>query len=377
MDELSDRIDPARAWVAVAGAITSLLVLGSALFPSRVYDGFLWRYYWGPVVADGTRGEACAVRHNGETTFYDSVTQCQEAAGYAATPGYTTVSTVTYALVLVFMLVGVYLLIKRLDFDYSPATFYALVPFVFFGGALRVVEDVSVAVGPESPVAISFPLSALFISPFIYFTVFTVTIVSVLGSIALEHRGVVDRFQVPLAAAGTAVLSITLAWLAYAIQVADVVEFNAIVPLVTLGGATLLAGATWLAIERFAPHVNRGTGYMGLVIIWGHLVDGIANVLSLDFGPELGLPAYAPKHVVNGFIHNYTPAIQPAWMTEAIGGTWPFIFVKLGAAVFVVWVFDEQIFEESPGYSLLLLVTVLAVGLGPGSRDFLRATMGI
>ncbi len=377
MDELSDRIDPARAWVAVAGAITTLLVLGSALFPSRVYAGFLWRYYWGPVVADGTRGAECAVRHNGETTFYGSVAQCQEAAGYAATPGYTTVSTVTYALVLVFMLVGVYLLIKRLDFDYSPATFYALVPFVFFGGALRVVEDVSVAVGPDSPVAIPFPLSALFISPFIYFTVFFVTLSGVLGGIALARRGVVERFQVPLAAVGAVVLTMTLAWLAYAVQATDVVGFNAIVPLVTLGGATLLAGATWVVIEQFAPHVNRGTGYMGLVIIWGHLVDGIANVLSLDFGPELGLPAYGPKHVVNGFIHNFTPKVQPAWLTETIGGTWPFIVVKLAAAVFVVWVFDERIFDESPGYALLLLVTVLAVGLGPGSRDFLRATLGI
>ncbi|SNZ05468.1 Uncharacterized membrane protein [Natronoarchaeum philippinense] len=377
MDELSDRIDPARAWLAVAGAVAALLALGSVLFPRRVYDGFLWRYYWGPVAADGTRGAKCAVRHNGETTFYESVAQCRQAAGYVAEPGYTTVSTVSYALVLVFMLVGVYLLIQRLDFDYSPATFYALVPYVFFGGALRVVEDVSVAVGPDSPVAIPFPFSALFISPFIYFTVFAITLSGVLLGIVLQRRGDVERFQVPLAALGSVVLAVTLAWLAYAVTATEVVEFNPLVPAITLGGATVLAGVTWLAIEQFAPEINRGTGYMGLVIIWGHLVDGIANVLSLDWAARFGLPAYAPKHVVNGWIHRNTADFQPAWMTDLIGETWPFIFVKLGAAVFVVWVFDDKIFEDSPAYALLLLVTVLAVGLGPGSRDFLRATLGI
>jgi uncharacterized membrane protein len=51
--------------------------------------------------------------------------------------------------------------------------------------------------------------------------------------------------------------------------------------------------------------------------------------------------------------------------------------VKLVAATVVVWVFDEQIFEESPRYTMLLLVAVLAVGLGPGTRDMLRATFGV
>jgi len=40
-------------------------------------------------------------------------------------------------------------------------------------------------------------------------------------------------------------------------------------------------------------------------------------------------------------------------------------------------VFNGEMFEESPRYTLLLLITVLAVGLGPGSRDMLRATFGI
>jgi uncharacterized membrane protein len=33
--------------------------------------------------------------------------------------------------------------------------------------------------------------------------------------------------------------------------------------------------------------------------------------------------------------------------------------------------------EESPRYSIIMLVAILAVGLGPGTRDMLRATFGI
>jgi uncharacterized membrane protein len=51
--------------------------------------------------------------------------------------------------------------------------------------------------------------------------------------------------------------------------------------------------------------------------------------------------------------------------------------VKLAAATFLVWVFNDDLFEETPRYTILLLVAVVAVGLGPGTRDMLRATFGI
>lgn len=376
MKEAYERIDPARAWAAVVGVITAVLVLGSVLFPRQVYDGFLWRYFWGPVVADGN-GAPCVVRENGETTFVESIAECRQATGVVAEPGYTTVSTLSYALILVFALVGVVLLLRRLDLGYDPGLFYALFPFVLFGGALRTVEDVSVALGPESAVTVPFPWSALLISPFIYFTVFFVTLGALLFAIALDRRGAVDRYHAPLAAVGTVALTVTIAYLTYAAVAADPVSFHLSVPVITLVGATILTAITWFLVERFAPEINYGTGYMGALVIWGHAVDGIANVLSLDWAGALGLPGYSPKHVVNAAIHDYTGQIQPAWLSDLIGTTWPFLFVKLGAAVFVVWIFDEQIFEESPAYAMLLLITVLAVGLGPGTRDFLRATLGI
>ncbi|MFC6904179.1 DUF63 family protein [Halalkalicoccus tibetensis] len=377
MDDVSDRIDPARAWVAVAVTTVAALVAGALAFPRQVYDGFLWQYFWGPVVADGT-GSACAQRVDGETLLLDSAADCQQAMGIVAEPGYTRLSTITYALVLIFALVGVVFLLRRLDIGRDQGLFFALFPFMLFGGALRTVEDASIAMLRETgEPAISFPLSALFISPFIYFTVFFVTLGALLLSVALARRGPLDRYEYPLAAIGTLAFTITIGYLGWLAISTEVLEINPGIAIITLVGATVVAALAWVGTERFVPEVNVATGYMGVLVVWGHAVDGFANVLSLDWSEELGIPTYSPKHVVNSAIIDITGAVQPESVSEAIGTAWPFLFVKVAAALFVVWVFNDEIFEESPQYSMLLLIAILAVGLGPGTRDFLRATFGI
>lgn len=372
MNDVSERIDPVRAWAAVAIAAVVALLVGALAFPRQVYDGFLWRYFWGPVVADGT-GNTCAQRIDGETVLGgDCMT------GIVAEPGYTTLSTISYAIVLVFALVGIVFLLQKLDIAKGHGFFFALFPFMLFGGALRTVEDASIALlRTTGEPAISFPLSGLFISPFIYFTVFFVTLAALLVSVAAARQGIVNRYEYPLAAIGTAAATVTIGYLGWLAATSDVLEFHPAVAIITLVGATLVAALAWVGTERFVPVVNSGTGYMGILVVWGHTVDGMANVLSLDWSTELGIPTYSPKHVVNGAIIDITGAVQPQSVSEAIGTAWPFLFVKIGAALFVVWVFNDEIFEESYRYSMLLLVAILAVGLGPGTRDFLRATFGI
>ena len=73
----------------------------------------------------------------------------------------------------------------------------------------------------------------------------------------------------------------------------------------------------------------------------------------------------------------WTGRLLPESLRAVTGDAGPFLFVKLAAAAGVVWVFNGELYEESPRYTLLLLITVLAVGLGPGTRDMLRATFGV
>ena len=169
--------------------------------------------------------------------------------------------------------------------------------------------------------------------------------------------------------------------LAYASLARELIAFNPLFLSLVAVGATVIAALFWVGTERFAPVVNEGTGRIGILVVWGHAVDGVANVLSLDWGPELVGQSYTSKHVVNEATVRVTGAAYEAagygWLSDAVGTAWPFLLIKVGAASAVVWVFDRRIFEESPRYAYLLLVAILAVGLGPGTRDTLRATLGI
>jgi uncharacterized membrane protein len=383
MAGLSARVDadPERLWIGVTAALTTLLVVGSVFARELVYDRFIWQYFWGPVAADGN-GAQCAVIRDGDVSYLFSATECTsaEAAGeIVAYPGYTLVSEVGYVLILLLALVGVYLLLRRLEIGDSRSLFYALFPFMLFGGALRTVEDAGIAaLAAGSEPLIAFPVSALIISPFIYVTVFAVTLAAVGVGVALERRGVVDAYEYPVAAIGTLLLGASVGYLTYLAATTSYVILQIQVLAAVAVGATLSAAATWLLIERVAPAINDGTGLMGLVLLWGHSVDGVANVVGLDWMPALGAgPNLVPKHPVNAAVVDITAAVLPASVLAITGDTWPFLLLKLAAATFVIWVFEPHLLEESPRYSILLLIAVLAVGLGPGTRDVLRATFGV
>ena len=377
MATVAERLDvePERLWAGSVLALLAALIGGSLLFPRTVYDGFVWHYFWGPVQADANAA-VCAVREGGATRYLYESAACSAAPEPVAYPGYTLVSEVGYVVILLVALSGVVFLLDRLDIGSDRGLFFALLPFVFFGGALRVVEDVTDAAA-SSP--IDYPLNTLIISPVIYFTVFAITLLVVVASVTLARRGVVERYTRPLFGAGVVVLGTTLLYLLWSGVAPDGPgTFYPQVIVVILLGSTLAAGGTWWLIERYAPAINAGTGRMGFVVIWGHAVDGVANVVGLDWMVALGAgPNLVPKHPVNQAVVDITAATLPASALAITGDTWPFLVVKLVAATLVVWLFDAQIFEDSPRYAVLLMIAILAVGLGPGTRDMLRATIGV
>jgi uncharacterized membrane protein len=378
--QVTDRVDATRAWVGTALAAVAALVVGSFVFTERVYWGFVWQYFWGPVYADANNA-VCAV-HDGSGTGLRSTGQACRAAveqGHVvAEPGYTLVSEVGYMAILLFMLVGVYLLVRGLGIGADRDVFYALVPFMLFGGALRVVEDANDAVVEGASQALSYPWNAFIISPVIYFTVFVVTLVALVVTKKLAERGSLESYTVSFGLVGVAAFLLTFAYLLYLAATTEFVAFHVQVLVVVVGTATLLAVAVFRGVDRFAPAINDGTGNIGLVVIWGHAIDGVANVVAADWMGALGLDlAYSPKHPANEFVIEATEAVLPASLAGSLGTSWPFLLVKLLVAVAVVWIFDEEIFEDSPRYALLLLTAIVAVGLGPGTRDMIRATFGI
>ncbi|UPV74670.1 DUF63 family protein [Halorussus limi] len=375
MSTVTEDMDSERLWGGTVAALLAALVGGVLLFPERVYYGFVWHYFWGPVVADAKSAQ-CAAYADGSVSFLYDASACAAAAEPVAYPGYTLVSEVGYALTMLLMLLGVVFLLRRLGVGQDRGMFYALFPYMLFGGALRVVEDAFDGLD-AAEAAISFPWNTLIISPVIYFTMFAITLAALLASVWLSDSETTDSYYYPLAGIGTTLLVVAVGYLVVLAFTTDTVNFFPQISVVVLVGATLVTWLTWAGVERYAPEVNEGTGRMGLVVIWAHAVDGVANVVGIDWANELGLPAdLVPKHPVNRALIGVGEQF-PEPVVALVGTAWPFLLVKIVAAVFVVWVFDEAIFEESPRYAVLLLVAIVAVGLGPGTRDMLRATFGI
>jgi uncharacterized membrane protein len=379
-------IGPERAWLATALAAVAALAVGAVALPDLVWDGFLWHYFWGPVFADA-QGARCAVMTTGgpELLYVESAcTAAREAGSIVAEPGYTLVSEAGYAITLIFMLIGVLYLLRALEVGGSLSMFFALTPFMFFGGVLRVVEDANnAALGAGVDSVLSYPVNTLIISPIIYFTVFAITLAGLVVSVTLERRGTIERYERLLFAVGAVALVASSAFLLWFVPTKLAARltgagFYPQMSIIVLGAAVVLALAIYWLTERYAPVVNEGTGRAGIIVVFGHAVDGVANVLAADWLDVIGIPLeYGAKHPVNRIIIDVTESVQPAGLSAAIGTSWPFLVIKLVAATAVVYVFDGRIFEESPRYAVLLLVAILAVGLGPGTRDMLRATFGI
>jgi uncharacterized membrane protein len=373
--------DRERAWTAVVVGALVALVGGALLFRDAVYGGFVWHYFWGPVYADA-QGATCAVWNSGNVQLLYNTSSCAAANEPVAYPGYTLVSEVGYAVTLLAALVGVSFLLNRLRVGEDVKLLYALFPFVLLGGALRVVEDANNAAelfGNTDPF-IDYPLNALIISPVIYFVMFAITLAALVSCVYFARRtDVVEDYYRPLAGIGTTLLVATLALLAYLAVTRDYVTFVPVFTVVTLVLATIITAAVWWYVRRGLPTVYRGTETAGAVVLWGHAVDGVANVLGLDWGAELGYPRgdLGSKHPLNQYIVDFTHNVLPESVIHYTGDTWPFIVVKVAAVLFVLSLFDEELSEEAPRYTTLMLVAVLAVGLGPGTRDMLRATFGI
>lgn len=374
MQEYIDRYGAERLWVAAVVGLVAVVGLLAVLFPQRVYVEFLWQYYWAPVVADAN-GWDCVAWAGGE------VLECDEAgpgSGPTASPGYTFVSYAGYIPTLLLLLVGFIFVIDRIDVDRYRAGFWGLIPFMLFGGALRTVEDANVAVNQATgDAALSLPWSALIISPFIYVVVALLALVALVISVWLEREEYVPGYEYALAGIGTGLLVLSLVTLASWASIGGYGFFPTFA-ITVLAIASLITAVVWVGIQRFAPSLNSGTRYMGVAVLWAHSVDGTANVLGLDWATSFGLPGnLTPKHPINAAIQEYTGRLLPESIAATTGEVWPFLLLKVAAAVFIIWVFNEEVFEESPRFTILLMLTVVAVGLGPGTRDTLRATFGV
>ena len=116
-----------REWWALY-LLAPLVLLGGGIlvFPTLVYDRFIWQYLWGPVVADAA----------GQPVTHE---------GIRAVQGYNAVNTVIYLAAVVYSLPGLRAYLDQLDVTFDARLAYGFAPIIIAGGAMRALEDIDLA----------------------------------------------------------------------------------------------------------------------------------------------------------------------------------------------------------------------------------------
>ena len=380
------------------------IILGLLVVPSLFYDQWIWKYYWGPVVADAS----------GHSVSYH---------GIAANEGYTIISELTYGIILIGALYGLYQLLKKLEIIVDWYFCLALLPYILFGPVTRVLEDANY---------FFIPGVYWFISPFIYLqTTVYVLLFLFLGYVlqrrtpAWSHKRIILVLIIVYAMIDVAYTVIWYLGIPYAMyriepgvfyllsilaflpflfryikkqsQTINTVIFSGgllvVLPFLYLIGRWIL-GEQWSSTEgvRFdvfllvmgltalivalvffiAYGFRKNEAIMvykaplNLSMLSGHLIDGLTSWISIYDPFHMGLPSYIEKHPASNLLLE----------------TWPPLFpiVKFLLIILVIYVFDVLYKKELTRYTRLvnlIKIGIFILGVSPGLRDLLRVTMGV
>ncbi len=348
MNEILDIIKKNHVKILIYSIITFVLfvIFGLIFFPNLFYDNWIWKYYWGPIVADSATGSNTAVFN-----------------GVVAKEGYTIVSEITYGIILVVAIYLVYRLLKKLKIAVNCRFALALLPYIIFGPVIRVLEDS----GYFEP-----PFVYFFISPLIYVVIAFFALSFLILGYFLKEKVSEYKLSVNkvLFTGGVIFLLPSLilvsSWiLGFQWGPSSGVRFDVFV--IVMGIISLLTFFVYYLARFFkdkkdlSPYQNP----LNLSMLFGHLMDGVTSYLSIKDPFMMGL-YYSEKHPASNFL------------LEIWGPLFP--IVKFLLIIVVIYVFDILYKDELKEYVNLvnlLKIGILILGFSPGLRDLLRVTMGV
>ena len=321
-----------------------VIMIGIVIFPSVFYDQWIWKYYWGPVVADASGGTAV---HKG--------IQAQE--------GYTIISELTYGVILIFALYAIYKLLKKLEIVVDWRFALALMPYILFGPITRVLEDTGY---------FDKPWVYWFISPLIYLQIAIYALLFLFLGYYLEKKFKKQNLTVnTVLFSGGLIFLLPSVFLIAKWFLGDQwgfttgVRFDVL--LIVIGLIVLIVGLVYLFsyVFRGKEQLFAYKNPLNLAMLAGHLLDGITSYISIKDPLCMGL-SYAEKHPASNALLNIWGPLFP--------------IVKFILIIVVIYVFDVLYKDELKDHLTLvnlLKIGILILGFSPGLRDLLRVTMGV
>jgi len=261
---------------------------------------------------------------------------------------YNAVETITYALILIAAIYLIYRWFKKSGLPLDGPFVLATLPYIVFGGVLRVVQDSRI---------IQSDLQFLIVTPFIYFVIFFYTVTVLIISHNLEKKGLCNNYLKIYAGVGIfSVICVAMFLFVWGMTHTRIDLFVlAVIPLMATV-ATLLV----FAFMRYVLRWQYVTDPLYITLLFGQLLDASATSYGIDLHPSV---EYIEQHVVGAALIEWT---QTAFVM------FPLKLVVLFPAIYVMEMYRR---EANPAFWHLVLLAMIVVGLAPGVRDMTRMVL--
>ena len=229
-------------------------------------------------------------------------------------------------------LFGLLRLLKYFEIRIDTRFIFSLIPYIFVGSTLRVIEDANL---------INPPLSYLLVTPLIYFLVFVVVLTILLVSIRLR-----PQFHTLFGLFGIFWAFLNLLILVIAEDVVNLWVLPAVI-LIALGTITPF-------------YLLLRTNRENMIILTSHLLDAASTFIGVDY------LSYHPKHVIERLLIEHT------------GTAFSMIPLKLTILIPLLYLLDRELHDAADAdIKGILILTLIVVGLAPAIRNTTRMVFGI
>ncbi|MBW3582463.1 MAG: DUF63 family protein [Euryarchaeota archaeon] len=416
---IADPGDVSLLWPLLVLVVpVAVITLGAILFRDAVYWDFVFKYYWGPIKADGL----------GMRTIVEN--------GVEASAGFNLVNTASWAILMGALIFLMDRIVKKIEQPVDFPLVLATVPYMMAGSITRVGTDS----GLFDP-----PLMFFLITPIIYVIVVAIaTVWIVIGYLLRKHSEDVGPTRA-LLALGAFLLAVWAAYTIYSLQGDKVNVFaNPLVLLVAMvvpyvyfwnytkqsghfsqvgvmavfgvtyllfaaaylvlwhtgtqwGGGASAEPQYWIYVAMFvapaifvaavfyvARHMTVGGRAsaivyllpLNLLLVFAQMMDATMTSVGVD---NLTPTTYSEKHVL------------PAFLIEAVDGsgipilseypaTTVMLTAKLIVSLLVVWAIDvyaRSDMKDYPNLVGLAKLAIIMVGLAPGTRNAIRMALQV
>jgi len=257
---------------------------------------------------------------------------------YFVLPGYDWVDTPTYGIVLgVLVLFAVIPMLKRMGVRLDRRFFIAVSPFIAFGATARELVDRNLGF---YGLAGSYPSNFWLVSPWIFFTMFFLTLVCLLLSL-LAGKRLKFGYHMPMFAIGSVLAGYNLSLIL--LNIKQVVPFAFVFVVLTF----FMVFAYFLSKTRFFAFLGNE---FNLLVVFAHLFDASATFVGVDF---LG---FGEQHVLPSFLIRY------------FGTAFVMFPLKLVVLLPALYVIDKDLQGDETARRFIKFA-VLVLGLGPAIRN--------